>query len=231
MRHIRTSIVSRHLATRGNNKILRTPPPHSSLTRRTLAQLRTNKSPFLKSYLHKVDAKSHPCLLCPICNTHTHHLFNCTHIIRTTLSPLDLWTDPAGVTALLARWPEKLAGRPQAGTSDSPPLVRVMGVCRQQQHRITTFHYRCNVVEVVSDYVYLGITMNYNNKYEKVMRKQLDQGRKAQFSLLVKAKKLELQIDIQCNLFEKLVFPIMLVKYGGLNLRIFWKYFTGYLFF
>ena len=42
-----------------------------------------------------------------------------THI-RTTLSPLDLWTDPAGVTALLARWTEKLAGGPQAGTSDSP---------------------------------------------------------------------------------------------------------------
>ena len=142
MRHIHTSIVSRHLATRGNNKILRTPPPHISsseerlprLTRRTLAQLRTNKSPFLKSYLHKVDAKTHPSPLCPLCNinTHdTHHLFNCTHI-RTTLSPLDLWTDPAGVTALLARWTEKLAGGPHAGTSDSPPLARVMGVGRQQ---------------------------------------------------------------------------------------------------
>ena len=108
------------------------------LTRRTLAQLRTNKSPFLKSYLHKVDAKTHPSPLCPLCNIHTHdthHLFNCTHI-RTTLSPLDLWTDPAGVTALLARWTGELAGGPQAGTSDSPPpppLAWVMGVGRQQQ--------------------------------------------------------------------------------------------------
>ena len=60
--------------------------------------------------------------ICPLCNIHTHdthHLFNCTHI-RTTLSPLDLWTDPARVTALLAKWTEKLAGGPQAGTSDSP---------------------------------------------------------------------------------------------------------------
>ena len=137
---IHTYIVSRHLATRGNNKILRTPPPHISsseeilphLTHHTLAQLRTNKSPFLKSYVHKVDAKSHPSPLCP--HTHdTHHLFNCTHIC-TTLSPLDLWTDPTGVTVLLARWTEKLAGGPQAGTSDSPPLARVMGVGRQQ-HR------------------------------------------------------------------------------------------------
>ena len=39
---------------------------------------------FLKSYLHKVDAKTHPSLLCPLCNIHTHdthHLFNCTHIV------------------------------------------------------------------------------------------------------------------------------------------------------
>ena len=81
--------------------------PH--ITRRTLAQLRTNRSPFLKSYLHKVDAISHPSPLCPLCNTHirnTHHLFNCTYM-RTTWSPLDLWT-------------EKLAGGPQAGRSDSP---------------------------------------------------------------------------------------------------------------
>ena len=100
-------IVSRHPATRVNNKILRTPPPHISLTRRTFAQLRTNKSTFLKSYLHKVDAKSHPSPLCPLCNTHTldtYHLFNVTHL-RTTLSPLDLW---------------KLTGELQAGTSDSP---------------------------------------------------------------------------------------------------------------
>ena len=121
MRHIHTSIVSRHLAKRGYNKIMGAPPPHISssekilphLTRRTLAQLRTNKSHLLKSYLHKVDAKSHTSPLCPLCNTHihnTHHLLNCNHIV-----PLDLWTDPTGVTTLLARGMEKLAAGPQAG--------------------------------------------------------------------------------------------------------------------
>ena len=100
MRHIHTYIVSRHLAKGGNNTILRTPPLHirgsedilTSITRRTHSPLRTNKSPFLKSYLHKVDAKSYPSPLCPLCNTHTHdthHLFNCTHT-RTTLSLLDM---------------------------------------------------------------------------------------------------------------------------------------------
>ena len=133
MRHIHTSIVSRHLATRGNNKLLHTYSSKERLPRLTcptLAQLRTNKSPFLKSYLHKVDAKTHPSPLCPLCNIHTHdthHLFNCTHI-RTTLSPLDLWTDPARVTALLAR---EAGWWTTNGNIGLPPLARVMGVGRQ----------------------------------------------------------------------------------------------------
>ena len=87
MRDIHTTIVSQHLAARDNNKILRTHPPQVSSTeenlprhtRRTLAQLRTNKSPFLISYLHKIDASTHPSPLCVLCRTHEHttqHLFS-----------------------------------------------------------------------------------------------------------------------------------------------------------
>ena len=66
---------------------------------------------------YKFNAKSHPSPLFPLCNTHMHntHIFNCTHI-RTTMSPVDLWTDPV----LLAIWTEKLACGPQAGRSESP---------------------------------------------------------------------------------------------------------------
>ena len=106
--------VSQHLAARDNNKILRTHPPQVSSTeenlprhtRRTLAQLRTNKSPFLLSYLHKIDASTHPSPLCPLCRTHGHttqHLFSCPQI-SATLSALDLWRDPSNVAALLDDW-------------------------------------------------------------------------------------------------------------------------------
>ena len=95
VRHIHTSIASRHLATRGNNNILRTAPPHiiSSeeilirITRRTLAQLITNISTFLKSYLHEVYAKRHPSPLSPFVtdthNTSSLHLHSHTHHIVT----------------------------------------------------------------------------------------------------------------------------------------------------
>ena len=110
MRGIHTSIVSQHLAARENYKILRTHPRKSAAllrhTCRTLAQLRTNKSSFLLSYLHKIDASTHPSPPCPLCHIHKHttqHLFSCPQI-HTTLSALDLWRDPSGVAALLDVW-------------------------------------------------------------------------------------------------------------------------------
>ena len=75
------------------------------------------------------------------------------------------------------------------------------------------FKYGSSTIEVVSEYVYLGVTMLYSNKYAKAMKKQMDQARKAQFALLINARKLCLPIDIQCYMFEKVVSPILL--YGS----------------
>ena len=51
--------------------------------------------------LHSVPLNSPPDCGTVDFSTPTHNLFICTHI-RTTLSPLDLWRNSAGVTALLA---------------------------------------------------------------------------------------------------------------------------------
>ena len=135
MLHIHTSNVSRHLATRGNNKILHTPPPHTSsseemlprLTRRTLAQLRTNKSPFLKSYLHKVDAKTLPSPLCPLCNIHTHDTHHTHHIVAPGFVDRPCRSDcTAGQMDGEAGW------WTTSGNIGLPPLARVMGVGRQR---------------------------------------------------------------------------------------------------
>ena len=144
MRDIHTIIVSQHLAARNNNKILRIHPPQASSTeenlprhkRRTLAQLRTNKSPFPLSYLHKIEGSTHPSPLCPLCHIHEHttqHLFSCP-LIHTTLSVLDLWRDPSGVAALLDDWREKLAAKPHKATETDTPNKQE-GVGRQQQHQ------------------------------------------------------------------------------------------------
>ena len=139
MRHIYTSIVSRHLATRGNNKILFTPPPHISsseeiLPRLTFAKLRQNNSPFLKSYLHKVDAKSHPSPLCPFCNTHIHNISSTAPKYATRFH---LWicghTPPKCVCT--AGQMDREAGWSSSEEIGFPPLEMVMGVSRQQHSR------------------------------------------------------------------------------------------------
>ena len=88
--------------------------------------------------------------------------------------------------------------------------TKILVFSRGKVKRYPISSYGDDIIEVVSDYVYLGVTMNYINEFVKAMRKQLDQGRKAQFSMLIKGRKLELPIDIQCKLCESMVIPVVL---------------------
>ena len=137
MPHIHTSIISRHLDTKGNNKILRTTPPHiisseeilSRLTRRTLAQLRTNKSPYLKSYVHKVDAK--------ITSITTMAHLDHSHTQHTSSLQLHPHNHPV-VTPRFVDRPRRSPGTAgwwtTSGKIGPPPLIaRVNGVGKQHQ--------------------------------------------------------------------------------------------------
>ena len=87
--------------------------------------------------------------------------------------------------------------------------TKIIIFSRGKVRRFTTFKYGCDIIEVVSDYVHLGVKMNFNNTFAKDMKKQLDQGHRAQFSMLIKARNL----DIQIKLFESIICPILL--YGS----------------
>ena len=58
-------------------------------------------------------------------------------------------------------------------------------------------------------YTYLGILFNYNSNFKKAMRKQISQAKRAMFSLLSKARKLQLPLDLQCHLFDTCVIPVL----------------------
>ena len=101
--------------------------------------IRVNKNIFLKCTIACHHAiKTYNITTMPLCNTHTHdtqHLFNCTHI-RTTLSPLDLWTYPAGVMELLVRWEICwLVDQKRGNRTPPPPQTRVSGVGRHNNNR------------------------------------------------------------------------------------------------
>ena len=120
MKLIHSEIVSNYLdKERSKNKVLNAFAPEinkselslSRKSRRRLAQLRTNKSPFLFSYLHNIDKSNHPSPICPLCKSLDHttnHLFSCSNL-PTKLTTLDLWNDPVSVSALLEAWELRIA--------------------------------------------------------------------------------------------------------------------------
>src|SRR5437867_191719 len=86
IKKIHTLAVNECLTSYKPNPILRNTAPDinpseqslSRKTRRLLAQLRTDKSPILKAYLHEIDSKSCPSAACPLCN---YHLHNTQHLL------------------------------------------------------------------------------------------------------------------------------------------------------
>ena len=114
MRHIHTSIVSIHLATRGITK-------YCAHLHHTLSALKRYYPASLVARLPNSEQ--------------TNHLFS-NHVT------VDLRTDPAGEMTLLASWTEKLAGGPQSERSDSLLLARVKGVGRQEHEDICWFWYK-----------------------------------------------------------------------------------------
>ena len=89
------------------------------------------------------------------------------------------------------------------GKSKKPPVLSDFGGQKG-------FKFRNDQVEIVDEYVYLGVTFNFNGSHFKAMKKQIDQARKAMFSLLTKARRLCLPVDLQLELFHKTVLPILL---------------------
>ena len=83
---------------------------------------------------------------------------------------------------------------------------------RKQQNHLNNLQFNGKKVEIVQEYKYLGITFNYNGNFKGCLNYLTNQGRKAMFSILAKARKLQLDIDVQLELFDKTVIPV--ITYG-----------------
>lgn len=56
---------------------------------------------------------------------------------------------------------------------------------------------------MIDSYIYLGTTLNCNVWFNKAIIKQVNPARHAMFNLTTKTKKLDLPIDIQCELVDQ----------------------------
>lgn len=72
------------------------------------------------------------------------------------------------------------------------------------------FHFKGNEIEIVNEYKYLGIYLARTASYFKTKKHIADQANVALFSLLRKIRHLNLPIDLQIDLFNKTIKPILL---------------------
>ena len=75
--------------------------------------------------------------------------------------------------------------------------TKIVIFSRGKVRKHTLFKFRGSAVEVVPEYIYLGVTVSYNNHFIKAIDKQLTLARKALFAMLAKADNLKLSIDLQ----------------------------------
>ena len=86
--------------------------------------------------------------------------------------------------------------------------TKVMIFSRGKIRKMPKFNFNEETVDVVWDYKYLGV--KFNNKFKKAQQLQFSLANRVMFSLLRKCRPLNLPLDIQLELFEKCVHPILL---------------------
>ena len=90
--------------------------------------------------------------------------------------------------------------------------TKILVFCGKKPNYKYPFKLNNQLLEHVSSYKYLGITFNFNGKFNNGVKELKDQGRRAMFSLLQKSRHLNLDISVQIELFNSLVRPI--ITYG-----------------
>ena len=86
---------------------------------------------------------------------------------------------------------------------------KVLIFSRGKVRRFPDFLIGNEKLEVVQNFMYLGLKLNYNNKMNVAQRDLYDRASRAMFVLMRKAKSLTLPIDLTIDLFDRTVLPIL----------------------
>lgn len=74
------------------------------------------------------------------------------------------------------------------------------------------FQFKGDSIEVVDSYKYLGVTMSSNGGFRTCQDQLCQRGKRAMYSLIAMCRKFDLPIDLQLDLFDAMVMPI--IMYG-----------------
>ena len=95
----------------------------------------------------------------------------------------------------------------------NPVKTKITIFSNRKPSNVPKFMYNGQKLDVDDSFVYLGTMFSYNGRFTKNNQRLYDQARKAMFAVLSKSRKLHLPVDIQLQLFDSMVIPILL--YGS----------------
>ena len=96
------------------------------------------------------------------------------------------------------------------GMSINVSKTKIIVFSRGKIRNLPTLIFNGEQIEVVFEYKYLGTLFTYNNKFQKTINAQCMSAKRALFALLKKCRKLDLPLDLQIELFDRCIVPIML---------------------
>ena len=91
--------------------------------------------------------------------------------------------------------------------------TKIVILSRGKVRKYPKFNLGNSSIDVIDNFTYLSIVFNYNGKFGNANKNVFNKASRAMFSLLKKSRVLNLPIDLQLDLFDKLVTPILL--YGS----------------
>ena len=103
----------------------------------------------------------------------------------------------------------------------NPSKTKITIFCNKKFQHNYVFTHKGQALDIDHNFVYLGKVKNgtfiaislHNGRFLKNNQRMVDQARKAMFSILRKSRKILLPIDLQLQLFDSMVVPILL--YGS----------------
>ena len=104
--------------------------------------------------------------------------------------------------------------------------TKIMIFSRGKVRKLPVFTYRKNVIEIVHEYLYLGILFNFNGKFNKSSKQLHDKGTRTMFAMLKQANVLNLDNELKLQLFESMVLPVAMYGcevWGCYDLSVFEK--------
>ena len=97
----------------------------------------------------------------------------------------------------------------------NPLKTKIVVFCKSKRglRNMPNFNFEDSLLEIVDHFSYLGVQFSYNGKFTRTKIYVVEQARRAMFSVMKKARKLSLPVDMQLHLFDTMISPILM--YGS----------------